>query len=143
MTARTLPNTPTAAQLVARHYLIAALWADSPEGTTPRVTQQAQTEAQLVADRFLYLIGPAILQQVEQAHAEGYGAHPDCGTDRPWLAALGHDLWLTSQGHGAGFWDRDTLPEPLGKTLTTIAKRFAGVYPEFYRGWLYLYGGAE
>jgi len=35
--------------------------------------------------------------------------------------ALGHDLWLTRNGHGAGFWDRD-LGE-LGDALTEAAKR--------------------
>lgn len=34
---------------------------------------------------------------------------------------LGHDLWLTRNGHGAGFWDRD-LGE-LGDALTEVAKR--------------------
>ena len=29
---------------------------------------------------------------------------------------VGHDFWLTSQGHGAGFWDRGL--EELGDTLT-------------------------
>ena len=34
---------------------------------------------------------------------------------------LGHDLWLTRNGHGAGFWDRG-LGE-LGDALTEAAKR--------------------
>lgn len=33
---------------------------------------------------------------------------------------LGHDLWLTRNGHGAGFWDRD-LGE-LGEQLSAWAK---------------------
>ena len=35
---------------------------------------------------------------------------------------MGHDFWLTRNGHGAGFWDRG-LGE-LGKKLTNIAKTF-------------------
>jgi hypothetical protein len=35
----------------------------------------------------------------------------------------GHDLWLTSQGHGAGFWDRG-YPKSLGDGLTEAAKDF-------------------
>jgi len=37
--------------------------------------------------------------------------------------AVGHDFWLTSQGHGAGFWDRG-LGE-RGDLLTTWAKTFS------------------
>jgi len=33
---------------------------------------------------------------------------------------IGHDLWLTRNRHGAGFWDRG-LPSDLGKRLTDAA----------------------
>ena len=33
----------------------------------------------------------------------------------------GHDLWLTRNGHGAGFWDGD-WPEDFGDRLTAAAK---------------------
>lgn len=37
---------------------------------------------------------------------------------------LGHDLWLTGAGHGAGFWDRAELDEGgLGARLTEACKR--------------------
>ena len=48
-----------------------------------------------------------------------------------WTAAElgGHDLWLTRNGHGAGFWDRtDCLPKDAGKRLTAAAKRYGEVY---------------
>ena len=35
---------------------------------------------------------------------------------------MGHDFWLTRNGHGAGFWDRGL--EALGKDLTKVAKTF-------------------
>jgi hypothetical protein len=38
----------------------------------------------------------------------------------------GHDFWLTQNGHGAGFWDRENLPDGIGKKLTEAAKK----YPE-------------
>jgi len=34
---------------------------------------------------------------------------------------FGHDLWLTRNGHGAGFWDGD-WPEPAATVLTDLAK---------------------
>lgn len=42
----------------------------------------------------------------------------------------GHDFWLTRNGHGAGFWDRDypeDAPEDIGGKLTEIAKSFREV----------------
>lgn len=42
----------------------------------------------------------------------------DCMDD----AAIGHDFWLTRNGHGAGFWDRG-LGE-LGEYLTAMSKPF-------------------
>jgi hypothetical protein len=36
------------------------------------------------------------------------------------LATIGHDLWLTRNWHGSGFWDGD-YPQPLGDQLTDIA----------------------
>ncbi len=36
----------------------------------------------------------------------------------------GHDFWLTRNHHGAGFWDRDDLPEGDGDRLTAAAHAF-------------------
>ena len=36
---------------------------------------------------------------------------------------VGHDFWLTRNGHGAGFWDGDHEKE-LGKELTKLAHSF-------------------
>lgn len=131
----------TDAQVLATHYVIAALWADAPEGTRPRPTREAIARADKLAWEFLEIVGPASVELAKRAHFDrGYGSHPDCGTERPWLAAMGHDLWLTSQGHGTGFWDRDELYKKHRDHLTSCAERFAGVHPEFYLGWMYLRG---
>lgn len=44
---------------------------------------------------------------------------------------MGRDFWLTRNGHGAGFWDRDELSPvvhgstiSLGDALSTVAERF-------------------
>lgn len=39
---------------------------------------------------------------------------------------LGHDFWLTRNGHGAGFWDRKELGETLGRALTDASKKAGG-----------------
>ena len=43
-----------------------------------------------------------------------------------WSAAElgGHDFWLTRNGHGCGFWDRnDCLPEDAAQRLTAAAEK--------------------
>jgi hypothetical protein len=42
----------------------------------------------------------------------------------PWEFA-GHDFWLTRNGHGCGFWDRDGIADELGERLSE-ASRAAG-----------------
>lgn len=48
-----------------------------------------------------------------------YSEQIDTSRD-PAMALAGHDFWLTRNGHGAGFWDRD-LGE-LGERLTRAAE---------------------
>ncbi len=55
-----------------------------------------------------------------------YGALLDEYTDHYDYSYAGHDFWLTRNGHGAGFWDRD-LPGKLGDKLTEAAKGFGQV----------------
>ncbi len=104
-----------------RHYLVTALWSsqdwdDQDDSGNPAPMDDAhdtddvapetweQAEADLVA--FVALAGPADVA----AYLDAFGgdAHQ-----------LGHDLWLTRNGHGAGFWDRG-LGE-LGDRLTAHA----------------------
>jgi len=39
------------------------------------------------------------------------------------MGNIGHDFWLTRNGHGAGFWDGD-YPEDIGNKLTDISHEF-------------------
>lgn len=39
----------------------------------------------------------------------------------------GHDLWLTRNGHGAGFWDRDALSECVPETDETLGDLLSDV----------------
>lgn len=43
------------------------------------------------------------------------------------FSRAGHDFWLTRNGHGAGFWDRDELKGGFGKRLTKSCKKFKEV----------------
>lgn len=43
-------------------------------------------------------------------------------------ARAGHDFWLTRNGHGVGFLDRDELSEADQKRLTEASKEFGECY---------------
>lgn len=127
---------------VCHHFIIAALWADCPESTHPRATRQTEQNARRVCEAFIKT-NRALFDEAMGRSSAGYGAHQDAGSQ---AAAFGHDLWLTMQGHGVGFWDRDALEnldgetgETLGEKLTAACEPYAHkLNPEFYRGWLYL-----
>lgn len=123
-------------ELMAKHYLIAAMLADKPEGTNPRITRQAEEVAFKTCAKFTGLIAQYWDEILE---CPDYWVHPDFGGHVE--GALGHDLYLTSAGHGAGFFDRDALPEELRETLTWLCgwrKAIAEPEVSFYRGWVYL-----
>lgn len=105
-----------------RGYLVAALWADAPEewglgGSGPfneshadRFTRQAKADARRLVAKFVTDAGDDL-------------------ADYP-SANVGHDLWLTRNGHGCGFWEADHCSEDAGRRLTELAHKLgeASVY---------------
>lgn len=92
-------------------YQACALWASCDEEGEPMDSGEHEL-AQETLDQFLADCG-AFLGEIEDAGIEWRDA---LGWEQ-----LGHDLWLTRNGHGAGFWDRDL--GQLGDALTDAAKR--------------------
>lgn len=99
-------------------YLECALWTASDECEQPLdqtypyisdFTSETAERAKRVCEAFLTLYG----QYIEQAIADVDG--PACD-----YAQAGHDLWLTRNGHGTGFWDRGI--GYAGDKLTEAAK---------------------
>lgn len=41
--------------------------------------------------------------------------------------SAGHDFWLTRNGHGSGFWDRDDLKVEVGETGYRIGESLAAI----------------
>lgn len=131
------------------HYIQAALWSSvdnrDDSGGTPlddakygesKLTRAARKAMRADCLDFLRRHAGLICALESVANEYGYGSHPDCGRTHPIMAAAAHDLWLTRNGHGAGFWDRG-LPEDLADALSDAA-RAAGtrdLYVE--RGWIY------
>jgi len=88
----------TQLETVTEHYLICALWSSTDnEGepldarfSTSDLSDCALTKARNDVKDFL-------------AYCAENGADP---FNKQTAEQVGHDLWLTRNGHGAGFWDR-------------------------------------
>lgn len=100
---------------IVLHYLVAALWTneeqeeglqglsavcDVDEAPTNNANLNTKEMATLQVECFLGAALPLLTEE---------------WTDEQ----IGHDLWLTRGGHGAGFWDRNL---PNGDKLTEICK---------------------
>jgi hypothetical protein len=115
-------------------YIEAALWADgtaenfSPEGDgvggeqAYREDLAPETLAQMKKDC-------AEFWKANEADIMAEGACNYNGCDPESYA--GHDFWLTSRGHGCGFWDGH-WNEPYATRLTNAAHTFPG--QDLYRG---------
>ena len=85
-------------------YLECAIWASCAEDGTPMDEGAAELAPETVAD-------------MRRECAEFCAAAGDLVAD--WNASqVGHDLWLTRNHHGAGFWDRG---KSTGDALTAMA----------------------
>lgn len=91
-----------------RSYLTTACWAEFDSDTT--VSFSAMRQAFIDCDKFLGLLDKHFMT----ADAERIANR--AGKDLAYLA--GHDLYLTRNRHGAGFWDGDW--DELGNKLTEI-----------------------
>ena len=126
--------TPSQINTITDHYLIALLWTmpGNDECENPgdgielsdlplETIEQARHDVEL----FIMACGP-LFAMAMACYDVGYGQHWDAGSAE---AAFGHDFALTRNGHGAGFWDRDSeaLPRALGEVLTRVCEGFPPV----------------
>lgn len=128
----------------ARHYIIAMLWSSTDEsdesGGLPMdqnydasdIAPATMAEIEKICRAFLEQVGHLITD-------ENYIGHASEGA----LQQAGHDLWLTSAGHGAGFWDGDWASDAdrnVGRPMTDAAKAQAQEGPYIGDdGMIYLY----
>lgn len=127
--------------MVARHYCVAAVWADCKEGTNPTVPAAERETARRVCLRFIDQCEQAggLFTKAMARYEHGYGRHPDAGSAE---AAFGHDFWLTRQGHGAGFWDRKELGKILGNALAEQARIFGPCHGHYQSKGRWYFGEA-
>ncbi len=92
-------------EAAVEQYLMSAVWADGDEEDADkyRVSSGFRRHADADITRFFELAGHLIPDNLDK------------------ITDAAHDLWLTRQGHGAGFWDGDWGDE-LGDQLTAIVK---------------------
>lgn len=100
---------------ITKHYAIAALWSSTDDEGEPLDAVysvddiSAQTYGQMSQDVLDFIkANEALLIASGQSDEQ-----------------IGHDFWLTRNGHGAGFWDRG-LGE-VGDKLTAACESFGGV----------------
>lgn len=111
-------------QLVFHGYAVAALWSSTDETEEGKPLDEEydisdldvdtsinmHRECDEFCDQNLTLVLEYVERRGVECRAHGYSAW-EC---------VGHDLWLTRNGHGVGFWDRG-LGE-LGDKLTEAAR---------------------
>ena len=84
-----------------------------------------ETLARMRADCMEFLnhcLGGRLIAIAERLEAEGRWSLP-AGANCSVTAYAGHDLWLTRNGHGCGYFDND-WPKGIGEGLDRLAKEF-------------------
>jgi len=119
-----------AADDFTRAYIEAALWS-STDNSTPSGGESLDKNygPEDIAPESLREIGQ-VCQEFQRENAEllqeayqrpGYGRKGQWSSE----AQAGHDFWLSRNGHGTGFWDRQALEEGgLGDKLHAAAKAY-------------------
>ena len=97
-------------------YLETMMWADGKDPDTDEafdgiLSEELKKESEADVKKFLKLVD-------------------DKGIDltKYQIEQIGHDFWLTRNGHGAGFWDGD-YEDKDGKILTMISESFGSKSP--------------
>lgn len=120
-----LDNNPLWAEDCRKAYLECALWADWPEENSPRTIYDSTRATWEQAGRDV--------AQFARVAKKAYGLDV---TKYP-AEMVGHDLWLTRNHHGAGFWDtvnRRPWQEKTGEKLTKLAHAMGERHPYHVAG---------
>lgn len=100
-----------------RGYMACALWAssnESGEGITDdhdssHMSKETLTTIASDCEAFLVAVGDVPHEAFEPTLGDAQSADNESLADQ-----MGHDFWLTRNGHGAGFWDGDWAAGSIG-----------------------------
>ena len=119
-------------EIVLKHYIIAALWSSTDD-------EDQSFDSNYSYDEFdkdnLEKIRQRIIKFMidNDADLKASGLNDE---------QIGHDLWLTQVGHGAGFWDREGIDKELGDRLSSASKQLGeSAYVFAQDGKVYIDGG--
>lgn len=124
-----LPTSPAVRQAVSS-YLEAALWTSTDDTGQPLddagwTAEDFDTESLDAAER-------QVAEFWDRATAEGLTEHWD-------PEQFGHDFWLTRNGEGTGFWDRDDYGSGAGDKLADMSSGYGPSLVDVVGGSLHLH----
>lgn len=106
---------PLNTDTILRHYIVCALWSSTDEDGEP--LDGAYDASDIAPDTLA-----TMKSDVEDFVSANQADLVESGQSEE---QIGHDFWLTRNGHGAGFWDRGL--GAVGDRLTKACKVYNGV----------------
>jgi hypothetical protein len=107
---------------IVKHLIVALLWSSTDDSDIPLDSNYG---AEDIAPEALATIKEQTqcFCESEYKNLQAFMRLYHYGTEQ-----IGHDLWLTSQGHGAGFWDRGNNPVTASLTIAAKVAHFGDPY---------------
>ena len=99
---------------VLRAYLVCALWSSTGDDGEPLDADHGIDD---IADESIASAASDVSGFLSLCEEEGMDPFAELDHEQ-----VGHDFWLTRNGHGAGFWDRGLGEQ--GRKLTVLAKTY-------------------
>lgn len=103
-------------ETITRHYFVAALWSSTDDEGEP-------LDGLYTIDDLSSKCAGDQSEEVRDFVETNRDALTQSGLSDE---QIGHDFWLTRNGHGAGFWDRGL--GAIGEALTQASKPYGDVY---------------
>lgn len=103
----------------------ACLWSTIPTPADDDTEHPEPADQYTITQEELHKLRGTLAHHMAGWFTENYPTILLATNERYSWANIGHDFWLTSQGHGAGFWDRGL--DELGDTLTDSVSGYEGI----------------
>lgn len=101
-------------ETILKHYIICALWSSTDDDGEPLDSVYTVDDISAQAIKQMRIEVSNFIKDNESLLIESGQSDEQ----------IGHDFWLTRNGHGAGFWDRGL--GAVGDALTKASKSYGG-----------------